>query len=202
MNHSPPGSRPLRLAWVSPVTPAKLDVIEPGDAPCPFRIEGVDPSYGTYGAYDASPSGSVAPGAQPTAASLASDAATLTELDEVVRKGDATKSTLTQAQVLAESSRRVVFVVGVDNAPVVLDNEYIPGRSRGTAYVYGVVERRVVCAANFDVQNAPEIKVEYMTSNYDVAGTGNKRAAAELKLKGELYVRVKNAIAANLHAVR
>lgn len=42
MNHSPPGSRPLRLAWVSPVTPAKLDSVTWLDTTRELRRLGMD----------------------------------------------------------------------------------------------------------------------------------------------------------------
>ena len=42
MNDSPPGGRPLRLAWVSPITPAKLDSVTWLDTTRELRRLGMD----------------------------------------------------------------------------------------------------------------------------------------------------------------
>ena len=42
MNDSPPGGRPLRLAWVSPITPTKLDSVTWLDTTRELRRLGMD----------------------------------------------------------------------------------------------------------------------------------------------------------------
>jgi hypothetical protein len=83
-----------------------------------------------------------------------------------------------------------------------MSDSYIPGTVRGTAYLYSVAQRKVLCAADLSVQNAPEVKISYYTSRYDSTGSTSKYAAAQAELAKDLAQRTKQAIAQNMRAIR
>ncbi len=173
------------------VTPAKLAEAVPGDGRCGRDVERIGYVF-------------VKPGEQPKAQQLTSAAQSLANLEERVKNAEdgATKYDLEHARDLASGIDDTVVLVGERTAPAMLGDSYIPGQVRGTAYVYSSSTRKIVCAGDISVENSAEIAFEYTTSRYDIAGTGNKRAAAQSKLEADLSDRTAKAITRELRQVR
>lgn len=190
-------------AFAEDVTPAKLETVVPGDARCPQHVRELDVDADRYTAYSGGGVTTYKPGEVPQAFGAKSNASSLEEIaQEIQREGEPTKSHLQRTRDLADEVGIEVFLVGEVSEPVVLADSYVPGRVRGTVFVYSAEARKVVCAADIDVENASEVNIEYTTSNYDVTGAGNKRAAATSKLEQDLGQRTRQAIRASLRAVR
>jgi hypothetical protein len=197
-------------AFAEDVTPAKLGAIVPGDAPCPYSTrssaDDLDAKLGThYAMLEASSQKYYKPGEQPVAENLKTAAGSLADLETRIKQRDdaePTKYDLETVRRLAGDVKQVMFVVGERNEPVVMADAYIPGRVRGTAFLYAIAERKVVCAVDIDVQNAPEVKFEYRTSRYDTTGLSSKYAAATAELLRDLATKTNRAISTGMRAVR
>ena len=178
-------------AFAEDVTPAKLAATVPGEARCGRRVE----RYGYV---------FVKPGEQPQPSQLKSAAQSLASLEDQIKTSEdgATKYHLERAEGLVRSIDDTVILVGERTEPVMMGDSYIPGQVRGTAYVYSSRARKILCAGDINVENSAEIAFEYTTSRYDVAGTGNKRSAAQSKLEADLSERTAKAIEAGLRQVR
>lgn len=177
-------------AFAADMTPAKLAAIAPGDAPCPSFNAASDPVI-------------TKPGAPIEPTELKGLARSLESLAQSIHDADEpTKYHLEEAHRLSYELEQQLVFVGERDEPVVLADSYVPGRVRGTAYVYSQAAHRVVCAGDIDVENAPEVKIEYTTSTYDVTGSSSKRAAATTELARDLWARTRKAIVASLHTVR
>ena len=189
------------------VTPAALETVMPGEEPCvQYRSEAsdLDAKLGTrYAALAGSSIEKFKIGEPIKLKSIERSARSVDALlAEIANEDEPTKSHLSRARSLVSDAERVVFFVGETSEPVVMVDSYIPGTVRGMAFLYSPQARKIVCAAHVEVQNASEVKVSYTTSRYDVTGTGNKQAAAQLELQMDLATRTDHAIAQNMRAVR
>jgi hypothetical protein len=194
-------------SFAEDVTPETLEKIAPGDAPCPLntksKADEIDADLGTkYALLTEYQIKIFKPGQPPSADNLETAARRLADLEEQNHSGEPQKYDLATARLLASEMSQVMFVVGERTEPAVLADEYIPGAVRGTAFLYSPAQRKIVCAADINVENASEIKVNYMTTTYDPGGSTNKRAAAQSQLGLDLAQRLNRAIAANMRAVR
>jgi hypothetical protein len=186
-------------AFAEDVTPAKLAAVVPGEDPCPVQVPELAAEHDAY-------SGGVTimkPGEAPKPVGIQGAAQTLEGIaQEIQRADEPTKSHLSRIRDVADGLGIEVFLVGERTEPLVLADSYVPGRVRGTAIVYSADARRVVCAADIDVENASEVNIEYTTSSYDVTGSSSKREAATAELARDLGTRTRKAIRAGLRAVR
>ena len=189
------------------VTLAALEAVKPGEDPCTsYRSAAgdLDAKLGTR--YAALAGGSVERfkvGEPIKVKSIERSAKSVESLlEEIKNEDEPTKSQLSRARSMTRDADGVVFFVGESSEPVVMVDSYIPGTVRGMAYLYSPEARKIVCAAHVDVQNAPEVKVSYTTSRYDVTGSSNKRAAAQVELQMDLATRTDQAIAQGMRAVR
>lgn len=194
-------------AFREDITPTTLAAAVPGEAPCPQRAPGFedlrDDASSRY-AYYGNGLELVKPGEQPLPRSVQSTASSLQDLEERIAKDEdgPTKSHLESARALAGELDLILIAVGARTEPMVLADSYMPGTVRGTAYLYSVSARKIICAVDLAVENAPEVKIEYRTSTYDVTGSSNKRAAATAELARDLALRTRRAVANGLRAVR
>lgn len=194
-------------AFGEDVTPAKLETVAPGEGGCAqYRSEAsdLDAKLGTrYAALAGSSVEKFKIGEPIKVKALESAARSLDQLlARIKEEEEPTKSHLASLRDLAKTADQVVFFVGETSEPVVLADSYMPGTVRGMAFLYSPEQRKIVCAANIDVQNASEVKISYTTSRYDVTGAGNKRAAAQAELMLDLGTRTDRAIAQGMRAVR
>lgn len=194
-------------AFDEDVTPEKLETVQPGDQPC-VRYHSdaadLDAKLGTKYAALAGNYVEKFKVGEPIKVKALADAARSLEsvLEEIKREDEPTKSHLARLRELAKDVDQVVFFVGETSTPVVMVDEYIPGTVRGTAFLYSPAQRKIVCAAHVDVQNAAEVKISYRTSQYDTSGQTAKREAAQSELTIDLGVRTDRAITQGMRAVR
>lgn len=178
-------------AFAEDVTPAKLAAAVPGEAGCRRVVS----DYGYV---------LVAPGVQPKPPVFESTASALEDLRARIQEAEdgPTKWDLERARSLVDDLDETVIVVGERVAPVVIGDSFGPGQVRGTAYVYSSRRRKILCAGDFEAQNAAEIAYQYTTSRYDPIGAGNRAASAQAKLEQDLAAKAAAAITASLRQVR
>ena len=174
-----------KASFVADVTPAALDAVTPGESRCPYGASG------THGV--------IAPGQKVEPIGL--DTWLITQVQDDLDKGAATKTELGQIEGMRGLPGEVVFVVGKSSPPIVTGDSYLPGQIVGTAYMYSYRQRRIVCAAPIDVQNKEAIDIQYTYMEGNILDEDmKKRESARSTLETDLQEQLDRQISERLRA--
>lgn len=175
-----------KASFVADVTPAALDAVTPGESRCPYEAS-------------STMRGVVAPGQNIEPIGL--DTWRITQVQDDLDKGEATKTELGQIEGMRSLPGEVVFVVGKSSPPIVTGDSYLPGQITGTAYMYSYRQRRIVCAAPIEVENKEAIDIQYTYMEGNILDEDmKKRESAKSVLDADLDEQLNRQISERLRA--
>jgi hypothetical protein len=174
-----------RAEFVADVTPATLAAVTVSDARCSARPD--------------LESDIVEPG-QPIKP-IGLSTWLIEDVQEHLDKGEATKTELRQIEDIRNGPDEVLLVVGKSEKAVVMADSYLPGHISGNAYVYSYRARRIVCAAEIDVQNKEAVDIQYTYMEGNILDEDEKkRESGVSELERDLQEQLRAQIAARLRA--
>jgi hypothetical protein len=200
----------MRDAWRRNVTPDALAAVVPTESRCPESFSaptiGAGESYVKYGSIDGNYFGSmhydvVRTGEPIPEPAFARMLAEVEAISDRIAGGRLLRPDLAALDKLGRGDTEL-FVLADERADaIVTGDSYIAGKVAGTAYLYSHAQRRVICAADIDVKNAPEVEIRY-THRAGAVGDEEiqKYAAAKAVLERDMDVQLRRAIATSMRA--